>query len=81
MTALRRFRGDVAFAIPRLFDLLESEGWDYAIWIKGNSKLNERVDWLTKPRPGRPPLYQLPLPGEELVKGPPHSGEGRVPSR
>ena len=33
----RRFRGDSAFASPALFDLLESEGWDYAIRIKGNS--------------------------------------------
>lgn len=57
----RRFRGDAAFAIPGLFDLLESEGWDYAIRIKGNSKLNERVDWLTKRRPGRPPNYVVRL--------------------
>ncbi len=28
----RRFRADAAFAIPALFDLLESEGWDYAVF-------------------------------------------------
>ena len=53
----RRFRADAAFAIPALFDLLESEGWDYAIRIKGNSKLNERISWLAKRRPGRPPNH------------------------
>ena len=51
----RRFRADAAFAIPALFDLLEAEGWDYAIRIKGNAKLYEQVAWLTKRRPGRPP--------------------------
>ena len=51
----RRFRGDAAFAIPALFDLLEAEGWDYAVRIKGNPKLHEQVAWLTKRRPGRPP--------------------------
>ncbi len=53
----RRFRADAAFAIPALFDLLEAEGWDYAIRIKGNSKLHERIAWLTKRGPGRPPHH------------------------
>ena len=53
----RRFRADAAFAIPALFDLLEVEGWDYAIRIKGNQKLYEQVAWLTKRRPGRPPNH------------------------
>ena len=53
----RRFRADAAFAIPALFDLLEAEGWDYAIRIKANSKLNEQVSWLTKRGPGRPPHH------------------------
>ena len=51
----RRFRADAAFAIPALFELLEAEGWDYAIRIKGIPKLHERIDFLTKRRPGRPP--------------------------
>jgi hypothetical protein len=50
----RRFRADAAFAIPALFDLLEAEGWDYAIRIKGNKKLYDQIGWLTKRRPGRP---------------------------
>jgi len=53
----RRFRADAAFAIPGLFDLLEAEGWDYAIRLKGNPKLHERIDWLTKRGPGRPPNH------------------------
>jgi hypothetical protein len=53
----RRFRGDAAFAIPALFDLLEPEGWDYAIRIKGNPKLHERIAWMTRRRPGRPPHH------------------------
>jgi hypothetical protein len=55
--ARRRFRADAAFAIPALFDLLEAEGWDYAIRIKGNPKLHERISWLTKRGPGRPPHH------------------------
>jgi hypothetical protein len=53
----RRFRADAAFAIPALFDLLEAEGWDYAIRIKGNPKLHEQIGWLMKRRPGRPPNH------------------------
>ena len=53
----RRFRADAAFAIPALFDLLEAAGWDYAIRIKGNRKLYERIDFLTKRGPGRPPHH------------------------
>ena len=53
----RRFRADAAFAIPALFDLLEAEGWDYAIRIKGNPKLHERISWLAGRGPGRPPHH------------------------
>jgi hypothetical protein len=50
----RYFRGDAAFAIPALFEVLEAAGWGYAIRIKGNSKLYERISWLLRRRPGRP---------------------------
>jgi hypothetical protein len=40
----RRFRTDAAFAIPELFELLEDEGWDYAIRIKGNPKLHVQIE-------------------------------------
>ena len=53
----RRFRADAAFAIPALFDLLEADGWDYAIRIKGNPKLYDQIGWLMKRRPGRPPNH------------------------
>lgn len=53
----RRFRADAAFAIPALFDLLEAEDWDYAIRIRGNPKLYDRIDWLTKRGRGRPPHH------------------------
>jgi len=53
----RRFRADAAFAIPVLFDLLEAEGWDYAIRIKGNRMLYNQVAFLTRRRPGRPPNH------------------------
>ena len=43
--------GSARDVVPALFELLEEEGWDYAIRIKGNSKLHERVDWLTKRAP------------------------------
>ena len=55
----RRFRADAAFAIPGLYDMLEAEGWDYAIRIKSNAKLCERVDRLMKRGPGRPPNHIL----------------------
>lgn len=57
MIERRRFRADAAFAIPALFDLLEAEGWDYAIRIKGNRKLHSQIGWLMKRRPGRPPNH------------------------
>jgi len=39
----------------RTIDLLEAEGWDYVVRIKGNPKLHEQIGWLTKRCPGRPP--------------------------
>lgn len=53
----RRFRADAAFAIPALFDLLEAEGWNYTIRIKGNPKLYDQIGRLMKRRPGRPPNH------------------------
>jgi hypothetical protein len=53
----RRFPADAAFAIPALFDLLEAEGWDYAVRIKANPKLYEQVAFLTKRPRGRPPNH------------------------
>ena len=55
----RRFRSETASAVLALFDLREAEGCDYAIRMKGNAKLHERIDWLTRRRPGRPPNDEL----------------------
>ncbi len=49
------FRGDAAFAIPGLYDLLESESYEYAIRLKANSVLQRRIDHLLKRPVGRPP--------------------------
>ncbi len=52
--ARRGFSADAAFALPVLFDVLEAEGWDYAIRIEGNPKPYDPISWLTKRGPGRP---------------------------
>jgi hypothetical protein len=66
----RRFPADAAFAIAAFFDLLEAEGWDKTIRIKGNRKLYERIDWRIWECPlrteipkilfGAPPLIVIP---------------------
>ena len=53
----RRFRADAAFAIPALFDLLEAQGWNYAIRINANPKLHAQVTFLTRRPTGRPPNH------------------------
>ncbi len=47
-------RGDAAFAIPELFDYLESSNFGYAIRLKANKVLERRIAHLLKRRPGRP---------------------------
>ena len=55
------FRGDAAFAIPRLYDLLESEGYEYAIRLKANSVLQRQIDHLLKrPFGGRNSSFRTP---------------------
>jgi hypothetical protein len=52
------FRGDAAFAIPELYGYLEEEGYSYAIRLKSNNNLSEKVSHLlTRPvgRPSRKP--------------------------
>jgi hypothetical protein len=44
-----------SFAIPQLYDLLESEGYEYAIRLKASSVLQRRIDHLLKRPVGRPP--------------------------
>jgi hypothetical protein len=53
---LRRFfRGDAAFASPDIYAFLEAEGFGYAIRIKRNAVLQERIGYLLKRPVGRPP--------------------------
>lgn len=54
---LRLFRADAAFAIPELYEMLETEGYFYAIRLKGNAVLQEAVAHLLKRPVGRPPNY------------------------
>ena len=48
------FRGDAAFAGPKLLRLLEREGFRYAIRIKANAVLERRIAPLLKRPVGRP---------------------------
>lgn len=53
---LRRFfRGDAAFAIPDLYEALETEGYLYAIRLKGNAVLYREIEHLLTRPVGRPP--------------------------
>ena len=49
------FRGDAAFAIPGLYELLEAEGYRYAIRLKANRILEREIEHLLKRPVGRPP--------------------------
>ncbi|MDH3469485.1 MAG: IS1380 family transposase [Gammaproteobacteria bacterium] len=47
-------RADAAFAIPELFDYLETNDFGYAIRLRANKVLHRRIAHLLKRRPGRP---------------------------
>jgi len=48
------FRGDAAFAIPALYSLLETEGFEYTIRIPANEVLMANIDHLLTRPVGRP---------------------------
>ena len=48
------FRGDAAFASPKLLRLLEAESYWYAIRLKANAVLERQVAHLLKRPVGRP---------------------------
>ena len=48
------FRGDAAFASPKLFRLLEEESYRYAIRLKANAVLERNISHLMKRPVGRP---------------------------
>ncbi|MHC4537744.1 MAG: IS1380 family transposase [Planctomycetota bacterium] len=53
---LRRFfRGDAAFANPEMYRYLEAEGYFYAIRLKENPILHEKVEHMLTRPVGRPP--------------------------
>jgi hypothetical protein len=51
----RYFRGDAAFANPDIYRLLETEGYFYAIRLKGNNILQSNIERLLIRPVGRPP--------------------------
>ncbi len=51
------FRGDAAFASPKLYDYLEAEGFLYAIRLKANAVLQESIAYLLARPAGRPPNH------------------------
>jgi len=56
---VRFFRGDAAFANPNVYRYLEAEGYFYAIRLKGNAILHDRIKHLmTRPvgRPSKKPI-------------------------
>jgi len=55
------FRGDAAFAIPELYELLEAEGYGYAIRLKGNAVLMQHIGHLMTRPVGRPPKKPVVL--------------------
>src|SRR5262245_25918562 len=61
LTIPKFFRGDAAFAGPKLLRLLEQEGFRYAVRIKANAVLERKVArWLKRPvgRPsGKPKVF------------------------
>ena len=56
-TKRRLFRGDAAFALPDLYEFLETEGYGYAIRLKANAVLQGRIGHLLKRPVGRPPNH------------------------
>ena len=58
---VRFFRGDAAFAGPKVYPYLEAEGYFYAIRLIGNAILHDKIEHLmTRPmgRPPRKPIVQ-----------------------
>ena len=51
----RYFRGDAAFANPEVYELLDAEGYKYAIRLPANAVLQDNIAWLLKRPAGRPP--------------------------
>ncbi len=64
----RYFRGDAAFAKPDLYELLEAEGYKYAIRLPANEVLEENIRDLLTRLVGRPPKRPIVLYGSVLYR-------------
>jgi hypothetical protein len=51
----RLLRGDAAFALPVIYELLEAKDFGYAIWLPANTVLQGSIAHLLKRPVGRPP--------------------------
>jgi hypothetical protein len=49
------FRGDAAFAMPKVCEFLEAQGMGYAIRLPANRVLQDKIAHLLKRPVGRPP--------------------------
>jgi len=58
---LRFFRGDAAFADPKMYCYLEAEGYFYTIRLKGNQILYGKIEHLLTRPVGRPPKKPIVL--------------------
>jgi hypothetical protein len=57
----RFFRGDAAFADPNVYTCLENEGYLYAIRLKDNAILHNKIEHLLTRPVGRPPKQPIVL--------------------
>lgn len=55
------FRGDAAFALPELYELLEAEVYGYVIRLRANAVLMQRIAQLLTRPVGRPPKKPVVL--------------------
>jgi hypothetical protein len=51
----RYFRGDAAFANPEMYEFLEAARMGYAIRLRANRVLQDKIGYLLKRPVGRPP--------------------------
>lgn len=58
---LRLFRGDAAFADPKMYRYLEAEGYFYAIRLKENPILHKKIEHMLTRPVGRPPKKPIVL--------------------
>jgi hypothetical protein len=69
------FRGDSAFALPKLLWLLEKEGYRYAIRLKANPVLERKIAHLLKRPVGRPSRKPKQLYADQFRRLPTIQGE------